>query len=72
MSLMVSIELNFSVDLLAANKMTPPLLRKNTSEGIGQHKTCTSFLVYLPPMDDPTTATERFVDIYSEKGRILC
>jgi hypothetical protein len=51
---------------------TPPLLRKNTSEGIGQHKTCTSFLVYLPPMNDPTTATERFVDIYSEKGRILC
>jgi hypothetical protein len=51
---------------------TAPTLVKNTSKGIDKHKTCTSFLVYLPPMDDPTAATERFVDIYSEKGRILC
>jgi hypothetical protein len=51
---------------------TAPLLLKNTSTGIDKHKTCTSFLVYLPPMDDPTTLTEKFIEIYSEKGRILC
>ena len=32
----------------------------------------TSFLVYLPPIGDSTKATENFIDIYSEKGRILC
>lgn len=51
---------------------TSPLLLKNTSNGISNHKTCTSFLVYLPPMNDSAEATEKFVDIYSEKGRILC
>lgn len=51
-------------------KIAPTLL-KNTSEGIGKHKTCTSFLVYLPPMETATEATERFADIYAEKGRIL-
>jgi hypothetical protein len=50
---------------------TAPLLLKNTSTGISNHKTCTSFLVYLPPIKDPTTAVEKFIDIYSEKGRIL-
>lgn len=50
---------------------TPPTLLKNTSQGVSKHKTCTSFLVYLPPMESATEATERFVDIYSEKGRIL-
>lgn len=52
-------------------KIAPTLL-KNTSEGIGTHKTCTSLLVYLPPMKTATESTERFVDIYEEKGRILC
>jgi hypothetical protein len=51
---------------------TSPLLLKNTSNGISNHKNCTSFLVYLPPMNDSAEATEKFVDIYSEKGRILC
>jgi len=50
---------------------TPPTLLKNTGEGVSKHKTCTSFLVYLPPMESATEATERFIDIYSEKGRIL-
>ena len=50
---------------------TAPILVKNTENGIGNHKTCTSFLVYLPPMDSATEATEKFIDIYSEKGRIL-
>ena len=51
---------------------TAPLLIKNTSKGITKHKTCTSFLVYLPPINNPTQMTERFIEIYSEKGRILC
>jgi len=50
---------------------TAPTLLKNTSNGVSKHKTCTSFLVYLPPMESATEATERFLDIYSEKGRIL-
>ena len=48
------------------------ILIKNTSKGVDKHKTCTSFLVYLPPIYNPTEATERFIEIYSEKGRILC
>ena len=51
---------------------TAPLLLKNTSKGITKHKTCTSFLVYLPPINNSTQMTERFIEIYSEKGRILC
>ena len=51
---------------------TAPLLLKNTSTGVTKHKTCTSFLVYLPPINNPTQMTERFIEIYSEKGRILC
>ena len=51
---------------------TAPTLLKHTSKGIDRHKTCTSLLVYLPPMDDSGNAVETFLDIYSEKGRILC
>ena len=51
---------------------TAPLLLKNTSTGVSKHKTCTSFLVYLPPIHNSTEMTERFIGIYSEKGRILC
>lgn len=50
---------------------TAPTLIKNSSEGIKDHKTCTSFLVYLQPKDDPTEATQNFIDLYSEKGRVL-
>lgn len=50
---------------------TAPSLNKNTSKGISSHKTCTSFLVYLQPKDSMGAATEKFIDIYSEKGRIL-
>lgn len=51
---------------------TAPNLIKNTSQGIGKHKTCTSLLVYLPPMKNTEGAIQNFVDIYSEKGRVLC
>jgi hypothetical protein len=50
---------------------TAPTLVKNSSNGITKHKTCTSLLVYLPPLDDTGNATQKFIDIYSEKGRIL-
>lgn len=51
---------------------TVPTLVGHTSEGVKQQTTCTSFLVYLQPKDNPGEATERFIDIYSEKGRIIC
>jgi hypothetical protein len=50
---------------------TAPSLIKNTSEGIGMHKTSTSMVVYLQPKRYSSAATEKFIDIYSEKGRIL-
>jgi hypothetical protein len=50
---------------------TAPTLLKNTSEGLSQHKTCTSFLVYLQPKHCCAEATEKFIDIYSPKGRVL-
>lgn len=50
---------------------TAPTLNKNTSKGVSPHKTCTSFLVYLQPKDSLGSATEKFIDIYSDKGRIL-
>lgn len=51
---------------------TPPMLVRRTSDGIKDHKTCTSLVVYLPPTDSTTGAVEKFIDIYEEKGRILC
>jgi hypothetical protein len=51
---------------------TAPTLLRNIKGEVKSHKTCTSFLVYLPPVDDSTAAVERFVEIYSEKGRVLC
>jgi hypothetical protein len=50
---------------------TTPVLIKNTSEGISKHKTCTSFLVYLQPKKNSGEATQRFIDIYSERGRVI-
>jgi len=50
---------------------TPPLLVKNTSQGIASHKTCTSLIVYLPPLTDTGHAVQRFIDLYQDKGRIL-
>lgn len=50
---------------------TPPTLVIRTNDGVGKHKTCTSMIVYLPPMDNSTEATQNFLDIYEEKGHIL-
>jgi len=51
---------------------TCPELVKFSSEGISTQRTCTSLVIYLQPQDDASAATQRFIDIYSEKGRILC
>ena len=51
---------------------TPPTLTVRKSTGVGVHKTCTSLLVYLPPMEDTGKAIERFKDIYEPRGHILC
>lgn len=49
-----------------------PTLVARTNEEVRQHNTCTSFLVYLQPKRDVEEATQRFIDVYSGKGRILC
>ena len=51
-------------------RVAPSLLRHN-SQGIKQHRTCTSMVVYLPPTDSSDVAVERFIDVYSERGHIL-
>ena len=51
---------------------TAPILLRRIKDEVKQHKTCTSFAVYLPPVNDSTAAIERFVEIYSEKGRVIC
>ena len=50
---------------------TVPTLIKNSSEGIQRHQTCTSFLVYLQPQTNSSAATQKFIDIYEEKGRVI-
>lgn len=50
---------------------TPPTLLCHTSTEIKNKKTCTSLVVYLQPMENPGAATEKFIEIYSPKGRVL-
>jgi hypothetical protein len=38
---------------------------------IKSRNTCMSFVVYLQPKTDTTEATEKFIEIYGEKGRLL-
>jgi hypothetical protein len=38
---------------------------------IKSRNTCMSFVVYLQPKTDTTEATQNFIDIYGEKGRLL-
>jgi len=49
----------------------PPRLWRRSSDKVDLHKTCTSMIVYLPPVDDASNATERFKQLYGEKGHIL-
>jgi hypothetical protein len=51
---------------------TAPQLIKRTSEGVSSHITCTSFVVYLQPKRNAGEATERFIELYSPKGRVIC
>jgi hypothetical protein len=51
-------------------RVCPSLLRRK-DDGVIMHKTATSVLVYLQPKDRPGEATQKFIDIYSSKGRVL-
>lgn len=51
-------------------RVCPTLLRRK-DDGVINHKTSTSVLVYLQPKDRSGEATQRFIDIYSTKGRVL-
>jgi len=50
---------------------TSPNLLRNSAGQVKPHKTCTSLIVYLQPQDNPGDATQRFIDIYSAKGRVI-
>ena len=51
---------------------TAPMLIKNSSEGISNQRTSTSMVVYFQPKQNSGEATQHFIDIYSDRGRILC
>lgn len=51
---------------------TAPFLLRRVENEVKTHKTCTSFLVYLPPKHNTEEAIENFIAIYAEKGRVLC
>jgi len=52
---------------------TAPRLIKNTSKGVEKgHKTGTCIIVYMPPHGLNDQNIQRFIDIYSEKGRCIC
>lgn len=50
---------------------TVPSLIKHTSEGIGKHKTCSSFVVYLQPQDRSAEGTMKFIETYEQFGRVV-
>ena len=53
-------------------KSRPTLLRHYFNEGkVERKRTGTSLIVYLQSMDNIEEGTQNFIDIYSEKGRIL-
>jgi hypothetical protein len=53
-------------------KQRPSLLRHYyTDDKVESKSTGVSLIVYLGPPDNIAEATENFVDIYSEKGKVL-
>jgi hypothetical protein len=50
---------------------TAPKLLKVVGDEVKQQPTCTSLVVYLPPVDSSGAAVEKFIDLYAEKGHIL-
>ena len=53
-------------------KSRPTLLRHYFDDGrVERKRTGTSIIVYLQSMDNIEEGTQNFIDIYSEKGRIL-
>jgi hypothetical protein len=53
-------------------KARPSLTQHFITTGeIVQRTTCMSFVVYLQPTKDVSESTEKFIEIYGEKGRLL-
>jgi len=50
---------------------TTPMLVRRTKDEVSSYKTCTSIAVYMQPHENPSESTEKFVEIYSPRGRIL-
>jgi hypothetical protein len=47
------------------------VLQEYDGKKFSRRQTCTSFVVYLPPTDLTDDATQRFKNIYEERGHIL-
>lgn len=58
-------------DLPVCILKTAPVLMRRIDNEVSSHKTSTSFLVYFPPLNDSTNGIDRFIELYSSKGRIL-
>jgi hypothetical protein len=50
---------------------TRPVLQEYDGKKFSRRQTCTSFVVYLPPTDLTDDATQRFKNIYEDRGHIL-
>jgi hypothetical protein len=50
---------------------TVPKVVKNSSEGISWQKTCTSFVVHLQPKLNSSAATQKFIEVYEQFGRVI-
>jgi hypothetical protein len=42
-----------------------------TTDEVKKRNTCTSFVVFLQPRNNVEEATQNFIELYSEKGRVL-
>jgi hypothetical protein len=52
---------------------TRPILVQHflATDEIKSRNTCVSFVVYLQPKEYTSEATENFIEIYGEKGKLL-
>jgi hypothetical protein len=50
---------------------TVPYLLCNKDNKVERKRTCTSFVVYLPPQDVLSDAVDTFTQIYGERGHLL-
>ena len=50
---------------------TAPTLLKNSTNGVTNHKTGSSFVVYFPSAKNPEKSIDDFRNLYAEKGRVI-